>query len=231
MQGVILAAGRGTRMRELTEPRPKGLLEVAGRPLLEYTFDALPDSVDEVIIVVGYLGGMIHDCFGGEHSGRRILYAEQEPRHGTAGALWSAKDALDDSFIVMNGDDIYARDDVARIAGAKDWAMLVAETKSLKEGGKIKIDKRGCITDVVEGKHDDGPGLMSAGVYKLDTRIFSHPLVPKAPGSPEFGLPQTALASADHLKIPLEAITAKSWIQITSPEDLQKAEEILAENH
>ena len=60
--------------------------------------------------------------------------------------------------------------------------------------------------------------------------MFTCPLVPKASDSPEFGLPQTALAAADKLKIPLEAIPATSWIQISAPEDLKKAEEILAAN-
>jgi len=231
MQAVILAAGRGTRMKELTESAPKALLEVAGRPLLAYTLDALPDTADEVIVVVGYLGGMIHDRFGPEYYGKKILYAEQGEQHGTAGALWSAKDVLKDRFLVINGDDIYARGDLERAAKAEAWAMLVAQTPSLKEGGKIITDKKERITEIVEGTHGGGAGLAGAGVYLLDTRIFSCPLVPKAPHSLEFGLPQTALAAADALKIPLEAVPATSWIQISAPEDLKKAEEILNGSH
>lgn len=227
MQTVILAAGRGTRMKELTDGTPKSLLEVAGRPLLEYALDALPERISEVIIVVGYLGGVIHDRFGGEYYGRKILYAEQGEQHGTAGALWSAKEVLKDRFLVLNGDDIYAQEDLSRMTKARDWAMLVAEVESLEEGGRIITDKKERITDIVEGKHDGTPGLASAGAYILDDRIFSYPLVPKAPDSPEYGLPQTALVAADALKIPLEAIPATSWIQITSPEDLKKAEALL----
>ncbi len=224
-------------MRELTSAMPKSLLHVAGRPLLEYTLDALPDEVDEVIIVVGYLGGAIHDHFGPDYFGKRILYVEMEELHGTAAALWCAKDILSsgggsasggkDKFLVMNGDDIYARDDVARVAAAKDWAMLVAESDAIAEGGKIVVDKHERITKIEEGKHDGGPGLIGTNVFALDTRIFSCEMVQKAPGSPEFGLPQTVLSAADSLKIPLEAITATSWIQISRPEDLQKAEELL----
>ena len=91
MQAVILAAGRGTRMKELTENSPKALLEVAGRPLLQYALDTLPNDVDEVVIIVGYLGGMIHDRFGPEYYGKRLLYVEQEELNGTAGALSLAK--------------------------------------------------------------------------------------------------------------------------------------------
>jgi NDP-sugar pyrophosphorylase family protein len=227
MQTVILAAGHGTRMKELTDSKPKGLLEVAGRPLLEYTFDAIPEEMGEVVLVIGHLGGMIHDHFGGEYVGKRVLYVEQGEIHGTAGALWCAKDILKERFLVMMGDDIYGPSDVARMAQAKDWAIGVKEVPSIKEGGKIVLDGKGRMKEIVEGKHDGRPGLVSTNLFLLDTRIFASPLVPKAPGSPEYGLPQTALAASSQLKIPLEAIPATSWILINAPEDLEKAEEIL----
>src|SRR3989338_4912800 len=204
MQVVILAAGRGTRMGELTNAAPKGLMQVSGRTLLEYGFDALPDDIDEIIVVVGYLGGMIHDAFGGEYFGKRILYVEQGEAHGTAGALWSAKDILSarggsasggkDRFIVLMCDDIYALDDVERMTKVQDWALGVEKVASLTEGGKIVTDKTGVIKEIVEGEHDGKPGLISTNLFALDTRIFQTPMVLKAPTSSEYGLPQTTLA-------------------------------------
>jgi len=117
MQAVILAAGRGTRMGALTESLPKPMLEVAGKTLLEHKFDALPDEVDEIIIVIGYLGGYIHDAYGGEYQGKRILYVEQENiMGGTADALWQTKDILKDKFIVLMGDDLYYEKDLEKLA-------------------------------------------------------------------------------------------------------------------
>jgi len=230
MQAVILAAGRGTRMRELTESTPKALLEVAGRPLLEYALEALPDSVDEVILVVGYLGSRIHDWFGPAYFGKRILYVEMEELHGTAAALWAAKDILKDRFIVLMCDDIYAREDVERMTKVQDWALGVEEVRSLTEGGKVVTDKKGRITEIVEGEHDGKPGLISTNLFSLDTRIFQASMVLKAPTSSEYGLPQTTLAACEALHIPLEAIPATKWIKITTPEDLEKAEKLLAYN-
>ena len=73
MQAVILAAGHGTRMDELTTAVPKPMLEVAGKPLLEYKLDALPDHIDEVVLIVGYLGNVIRQHFGALYGKQRIL--------------------------------------------------------------------------------------------------------------------------------------------------------------
>src|SRR3989344_4734556 len=228
MQAVILAAGRGTRMGELTQTTPKSLLKVADRSLIEYGLDALPDAVDEIIIVVGYLGGLIHDRFGPDYFGKRILYVEMEQLHGTAAALWQAKDLLKDKFLVLPGDDIYGREDAARIVEASTWALGVAKVDELEEGGKILMEKDMRIKDIVEGKHDSSPGYIYCSLACLDTRIFSHPMVPKSHGASEFGLPQTVLAASRSLHVPLEAVEISSWIQITSPEAWKNPEKLLA---
>ncbi len=230
MQAVILAAGRGTRMKELTERSPKALLTISGRTLLEYTLDALPDDVDEVIVIVGYLGSMIHERLGPNYFGKKILYVEQEELYGTADALWCAKDVLHERFLVLMADDIYSRRDVEAIAKAKDWAIGVARIPSLVEGGKIETDKKGRITDIIEGAHNGAPGLASTNLFCLDTRLFSQPRISKAPGAHEFGLPQTILAASIACKIPLEAMEATGWIQITNQDDIRNAEKVLQRN-
>ena len=74
MQCVILAAGKGERMRPLTNDRPKPLVLVLGRPLLEHIIEALPAAIDEIILVVGYRGEQIQKHFGTEYGGRRVHY-------------------------------------------------------------------------------------------------------------------------------------------------------------
>jgi bifunctional UDP-N-acetylglucosamine pyrophosphorylase/glucosamine-1-phosphate N-acetyltransferase len=68
MQAVILAAGKGTRMQPLTLTRPKQLVEAAGKPLIEHIVSSLPEEIDEIILVIGYLGNMII-----EHCGSFLL--------------------------------------------------------------------------------------------------------------------------------------------------------------
>lgn len=227
MQAVILAAGRGTRMLGLTDSVPKPLLEVAGKTLLEHKFDILPYDIDEIILVVGYMGGVIQKRFGGSYKDKRILYVEQEKIDGTAGALWRARSVLKDTFLVMMGDDIYSQDDANRCIAVDGWTMVVHETEHMNMGGCVIVDKAGDVKDIEEGNHAGKPGLINTNMFSLDTRLFDFPMVPKSAGSDEFGLPQTVLAASKKSGISFKAVTSSFWIQITAPEDLQKAEEIL----
>lgn len=227
MQAVILAAGRGTRMKELTQSVPKPMLEVLGKSLIEHKLDALPEEVSEVILIIGYQGDAIRDAFGDEFGGRRVRYVVQETLNGTAGALWQAKDLLTDRFVVMMGDDLYAKEDVQACFESPDWSVLAQALPSMRAGGKIVLDTEGTITAIEEGDHAGVPGLMNTNMLVLDPRVFQYPLVPKAPESDEYGLPQTVLQASRESGIPLRPVQASFWVQITAPEDLGAAAQIL----
>ena len=227
MQAVILAAGRGTRMGALTDNTPKPMMKVGGKNLLEHKFDALPDEIDEIIIIVGYLGGMIQKYFGGEYNGKRIFYIEQEVLNGTAGALELARPILHDRFLILMGDDLYAPLDIERATQVPEgsWAIAGLAVEELGSAANIEVDASGVATAVVEAAdHGGGPGYVNTGLYTLDMRFFDYPLVLKSVGSNEYGLPQTMI----HAGIPIVLVPATSWIQITAPEDIERAEEMLS---
>lgn len=215
-------------MGALTENKPKPMLELHGRTVLEYIFDSLPQEVDEIILVVGYLGHVIHDHFGGGYKGKRIFYVEQGVLNGTAGALFAAKDMLHDSFLLMNGDDICTPEDVAACAASPDWAMLVQEVDDVGSMGKVLVDERGRVTDIQEKEiHSGGPGLANtANFFKLDMRIFKYPLVLRPGSDTEYGLPQT-IVPATH-EVPLHVVHAHALIRLTDPGDIAKAEASLS---
>jgi len=95
-------------MKPLTDTMPKPLLKMGGRALLDYSFDALPDEVKEVIVVIGYLGEQIRAYLGDSFRGRQIHYVVQEKLEGTAKALIEARHLLHGRFLVLMADDIYA---------------------------------------------------------------------------------------------------------------------------
>jgi NDP-sugar pyrophosphorylase family protein len=230
MQAVILAAGRGTRMGALTANAPKSMLEVAGKTLLEHKFDALPREIDEIVIVVGYLGDVIRERYGDSYKGRHIVYVEQRnPVAGTMDALLKARPSLVGKFLVMNGDNIYGADDMRHMLDY-EWATGVVKVDAIKYGAKVAVARDGTVLSIAElGEHDGGAGFNNINLYTLDTRIFDYPPVPKATGSTELGLPQTILAASKKSGILFYAVEATFWVQIKDAEDLARAEKILRE--
>ena len=228
MQAVILAAGHGTRMDELTTAIPKPMIDLEGKPLLQYKLDVLDERFDEVIIIVGYEGKLIRNFFGGVNAGKPIKYVEQVKHDGTAGALWYAKDMLKDRFLVMTGDDVYTLEDVEQVIAIDEgWAVLVQEMAEMYRAGSVELDDNGKVARIVEGDLGPEPGIASANLFFLDTRLFTCPLVPKQEGSEEFGLPQTVASGAAQLGVTLEPIYTHNWIQINAPADLIRAAAML----
>ena len=215
-------------MGALTELIPKPMLQILGRPALEYVFDSLPDAVDEVVLVVGYLGHTIQQHFGGSYQGKRILYVEQAEMNGTAGALWAAKDLLEGKFLVMNGDDICLKQDVTACADSPDWAVLVQKVEEIGSAGKVILGDDGCVSDILEKEaHEGGPGIANtANLFSLDTRIFGFLPVFRPGNTTEYGLPQTVVQAVG--EIPLHPVEAHSLIRLTSPEDIATASEMLS---
>lgn len=217
MQAVILAAGRGVRMKPLTDTVAKPLLKVAGQPLLDYTFDALPDTVDEVLLVIGYLGDQIRAYLGDNFRGRRVRYVEQKKLEGTAKALSEAKPFLKGRFLVLMADDIYEKDDIEKCL-QYEQAILVMKSETEGPGGRVLLDKEGKVQSVVEGRYNPKGALISTNALVLSEKFFNYPPVKLTDREGEWGLPQTVSKMARDL--PVAVVEATLWIKITTPEDL-----------
>lgn len=125
MDAVILAAGRGSRLRPLTDTVPKPLVPVAGRGTLVRLLEILPPSVDRVILIVGYLEEKIRETVGDSFAGRSIVYVTQHPLDGTGGALRQAQSSLrSERFLVLNGDDLYGRSDLERLCEVERGVLV-----------------------------------------------------------------------------------------------------------
>ena len=106
MQTVILAGGKGTRLRPLTYQIPKSLVPIHGKPFLHYQLESVKSfNLNNVLLLVSYLGNQIEDYFGdGSRFGLKIEYSYEEIPLGTGGALKNAGDKLSDEFLLLNGD-------------------------------------------------------------------------------------------------------------------------------
>jgi len=222
-QAIIMAAGLGTRLRPLTDTDPKPMIPVGGRPILEWSLEALPVAVEEVILVVNYLQDRIRAHFGEEWGGRRIRYVLQSELKGTGHSVHIAEPFLDDRFIVVNGDDLYLPADLERLA-TNSLAILGKRVTDKGRFGFMTVDDTGFLTGITE----DGKGagdIINIGAYVLDRDFFRYELVPIKNGK-EFGLPQTVAVMAKDRKV---AVTvAEHWMPIGFPEDVAAADGWLA---
>lgn len=222
MQCVILAAGKGTRLRPLTDNCPKPLVKVAGKPLLDHIVEALPTAVDELIIVVGYLGGMIEEYCGKEFHGRKVTYITQEEQKGTAHALWLCKDLIKGRFLFLFADDLHGKEDLAR-ATSYIRSILVASVSNPEKFGIVVRNPDGTLGLMIEKPEHAPSNCASTGAMILDDHIFE--FEPETPVKGEYYLTEVIERYAQ--KYPIAVVEENVWIPIGYPEDIIRAETIL----
>lgn len=222
MQVVILAAGRGKRMKDLTNGVPKPMLKIKGKPILEYKINALPKEIKEIVFVVGYYGEHIMNHFKRYFNGRKVTYVFQTDLNGTGGALFLARSVLKDKFLVMMGDDLYHKKDIRALI-KHDLAVLGREVEDVSKFGIIKTNQKGHMVEIVEKPKRSKDRLANTGVYVITKKIFNYDLVPIGGG--EFGLPQTLAKMAKDHAVKVEKATV--WHAIGNPDDLKEAEGII----
>lgn len=213
MQAVVLAAGKGARLRPITNTTPKPLIDIHGKPLIEHVLDALPKDVDELFIVVNHLRDQIIERLGNTWNEIPIQYVIQEPLSGTAGALWLLRTHLKNRFLVVNSDDLYAKEDLEELT-KHDRSILVFEGDKPLEASALEEH------NMFAGL---GPGTMAVcGAYVLGTELFeATPVEIQVSKYHEYGLPQT-LATLIQKK-PIILVKATKWQQVGTHEQLELA--------
>lgn len=172
-QAVILAAGEGQRLRPLTVLKPKVMIPIANKPILQYVVEALAvNGVRHIVMVVGYRKEQVQDYFGsGEKLGVEIDYIVQKQQLGTAHALMHAKDAIADRFLVLPGDNIIKTDTIAQLVEAKPSIILVKKQENVSKYGVVTA-RKGTVEEIVEKPRKATSNLVNTGIYSLDRGIF-----------------------------------------------------------
>lgn len=179
MKAVILAAGEGNRLRPLTERRPKPMLPVGNRPVLEHILKAVADAgIREVVFVVGYERDRIQTHFGdGDKWGVNIEYAVQNTQLGTGHAVLQAEGFVSDSFVVLNGDRVI--DDslvsavVDRVQSGESPVVSVTRVDSARNYGVVELDgERVHAVYEKPGVDESRSDVINAGVYGFESSIF-----------------------------------------------------------
>lgn len=226
MQAVILAAGKSTRAYPLTLTKPKPLLKVANKTLLEHNLDNLNNIADEAIIVVGYKKNLIKKHIGNKHKNLKIIYAEQKEQLGTGNALLIAEKYIRDEFICLYGDDIYSAEDFKSVIKNK-YSILVKKVSNPDQFGVI-IEKGGALLGIIEKPEKFVSNLVNTGLYKLDKKIFH--IIKKLKKSKRNEYELTDAVKLLSKKEKIYCVMARRWLPIGYPWDLLNADKSLRKN-
>ena len=181
-KAVLLAAGRGTRMRGLTEALPKPMLEVRGKPVLQHIIEGLRDNgLTSLLIVVGWRADVVKEFFGdGSKLGVKVQYETQAVQDGTGRVVALAESfAGADPFLLSYGDILIAPENYRRIGDALDDAEAVISVKrsdDVSQGGAVFVNEKFELTDLREKPKPGEPTSpwYNAGVYAFRSSIFDH---------------------------------------------------------
>ena len=174
MQAVILAAGEGKRMRPLTYERPKVMLPIAGKPIIEHLLWEVKEvGINDFVFVVGYHDETIRDYFGkGERWDVTIQYVTQKTQLGTADALRRTEGLVEDKFLMLNGDTIVSAEDIRKvITDDTNISLGVIEVRNPEDYGVVETEGKK-ITKIHEKMKEPPSNLINAGVYLLNESIF-----------------------------------------------------------
>lgn len=226
MQAVILAGGKGKRLRPLTDDKPKPMVELLGKPILEYVFAFLPKKVDEVVIVIGYRGDKIRTHFGDEWGGRKVTYVEQKVPKGTAHALFEARSSLkNEPFLVLPGDNVGELSAIDTRA-PHQYAIFAYEHEEPGRFGVIELNDDGATLKRIEEKPEHpSTNSISTGFMVLSPDIFKYELVLNERFGEYFipDLLNQLLVSGETI----EVLPQHFWISVDRPEDVSTAEDAL----
>jgi len=227
MKAIIIAAGEGVRMRPLTLEAPKPLLKVGGRPLLEHIVSRLPDEINELILIIGYLGEQIKNYCGDKFLGKQVRYVWQKEPKGTYHALKLCESLIkkDERFLILYADDIHGREGIENCL-KHQCALIVDEAENPKNFGVVRLNNNNTITEIIEKPENPPSNLVSTGVLLLDSKIFKFQVEPHSNGEYYLSDAVSKMIRNGHQ---IFAVESSLWLPIGYPEDIKKAEKILRE--
>ena len=226
-KAVVLAAGRGTRMGNLTDDVPKPMMKVKGTPILESIIRGLvANGIDEILIIVGYRKDVIIEYFGGgEAFGCKVSYVEQVVQDGTGKVVELANGfAGDDPFLLSYGDILVPAESYKPLVNVDgvDGKLTVKIDEDVRKGGAVFIEN-GIVTDLIEKGGDDAPTsrYYNAGIYVFSPSIFDYTARLELSPRGEYELTDAIKAQVDDgLKLEAVELTG-DWADVRDPDVLE----------
>lgn len=232
MKAVVLAAGEGVRLQPITLTRPKHLIKVGGKPILEHCLDALSDSgIEEVLIVVHYMADKIRDYFGdGIEFGLKIDYVEQKAMLGTGDAVGIVESHMNETFLMVYGDLLFSAEAVKKVITLHDGekpaaTMAVVPVENPENYGIVRLENEKYVKSLIEKptREEAATSLANAGIYVFSPEIFQKVKETSASGRGEWEITDAVSLLMKEKTVLAVQISKEDWMDIGRPWDLLEA--------
>ena len=235
---VIPAAGKGTRMLELSKDRPKHLIHVLDKPFLYYLLSNLKKAgFEEIILVIGYHPQMMHQFAEKYRNEFNLKLVNQfdiigTDRYGTACPIEAVKKIIgDEQFISVYGDDLYSVGDLKRMNISDEYCYIAGlKVEDPHNYGVLVKDGGDFLEKIIEKPEEFVGNLINIGLYKFTPEIFKALEKVKLSPRGEYELTDAISILAEQKKVKIKMIK-DYWLDFGKPEDVEKVAEFLKNNH
>lgn len=228
MKGLILAAGKGTRMRPITLEKPKPLIGICGRPFISYIIDNLRSAgIDEIGIIIGYMKEKIADYIEKEYPDVALI--DQTDALGTGHAVLSAKDWIkNENFVVLMGDNLYSPGDIRSVCIDDALCYITGICVRHPENYGTLVTDGDYLVKIMEKAQHPPSSIVNAGLYKFTPDILD--ILEHAKPSPRGEIELTDAVSDLAKKRKVKVVMIKDyWKELAVPEDIERMESFIKE--
>jgi len=235
MKAVVLAAGMGIRLDHLTNMKPKAMVRVAGRLLLEHTIGFLRHpKINKIAVVGGYHFGQVEDYIRSHYGDEITIYKNERYREGNILSIKAAFDFLDDDVLICNVDHIYPSGLMDYIAEKASGitAMCDRNRRLGKDDMKVKLDSEGFLKDISKGLREFEMGYIGMTFCAKEMlQIYKSGVLDVISKNGSSACIESVL---DHLakhgtKIGILDTSGFKWYEVDTPSDIKIAEDGLKE--
>ncbi|MDH4129206.1 MAG: NTP transferase domain-containing protein [Spirochaetota bacterium] len=235
MKGIILAAGLGSRLKQITSDCPKALVEVNGITLIDYAINFFINSVDEIIIIGGYHFARLKAHINNKHEKKLRLIENPDYKNGSILTIEKALPYIDDSFLLMNVDHIYPKSFAQKIIQNLNSITAICDfdRKLVADDMKVKLDTNKKIINIDKKLSDYDCGYIGmTSCHSNSTSLYINSVkraIEKGGINVNVEYVLQLMASENSNPNILD-LSGSIWLEIDDENDFRKAEETLKVN-
>lgn len=227
---VILAAGQGTRLKPYTNDKPKSMVDIGGKPIIEWLCNSIKSlkNIDNIYIVSGYRFNILQP-YVKTYIDSSIIFLRQYELTGTADAIGLVENYISNDFLVLAGDTIFLKEDLEKLLKTPNSLLYTKQKDRLYEFGTLDLDKDNNIKHIYEKDTKPVSNFVNCSAYHFDRRIFKYIRLTEV----DKRFNERIITNSINLFIndgnEFKGLYIEKLLEVTYPKDIEEVEKCLKE--